>query len=94
MLHSHLPVTRIQDEWLWGWDETPGIVSVWAEASGRATVWRRDPVSRVLLREDEVFRPWVLLASLSDLQHLGARLRPESEGPVPGGVSFQELEGV
>jgi hypothetical protein len=24
----------VQDEWLWGWDSTPGIVSVWAEADG------------------------------------------------------------
>ncbi|HKO49812.1 MAG TPA: ribonuclease H-like domain-containing protein [Polyangiaceae bacterium] len=86
-------MTRIEDEWLWGWDQTPGIVSVWADAEGRATVWRRDPVSRVLLREEEVFRPWVLLASLVDLQHLGARLQPESEGPLPGCMSFQELEG-
>ena len=23
-----------QDEWLWGWDPTPGIVSVWAECPG------------------------------------------------------------
>ena len=35
----------IQDEWLWGWDPTPDIVSVWAEADGRAMVWRRTPVS-------------------------------------------------
>jgi DNA polymerase, archaea type len=86
-------VTRIQDEWLWGWDPTPGIVSVWADAEGRATVWRRDPVSRALLREEESFRPWVLLASLGDLQHLGARLRPESEKLAPGCVSFEELDG-
>ena len=25
-----------EDEWLWGWDPTPGIVSVWAERNGRA----------------------------------------------------------
>ena len=94
VLHSRPPVTRIEDEWLWGWDQTPGIVSVWADAAGRATVWRRDPVSRVLLREEEMFRPWVLLASLDDLQHLGTRLRPETEGPLAGCVTFQELEGV
>lgn len=94
MLRSQPPVTRIQDEWLWGWDQTPGIVSVWADAEGRATVWRRDPSSRVLLCEQEMFRPWVLLASLGDLQHLGTHLRPESAGPLPGGVTFQELEGV
>jgi DNA polymerase elongation subunit (family B) len=87
-------VTQIQDEWLWGWDRTPGIVSVWADSSGRATVWRREPESRALVREGEVFRPWVLLASLVDLQHLGPRLQPESAGHRPGGVSFQELEGA
>jgi len=47
-----------EDEWLWGWDETPGIVSVWAEADGRAVVWRR--VAGELVREEERFRPWVL----------------------------------
>src|ERR1022692_4104487 len=48
-----------EDEWLWGWDETPGIVSVWAEADGRALVWRR--VAGELVREEERFRPWVLV---------------------------------
>jgi DNA polymerase elongation subunit (family B) len=47
-----------EDEWLWGWDATPGIVSVWADADGRAVVWRR--VSGELVREEERFRPWVL----------------------------------
>ncbi|HEX2671539.1 MAG TPA: hypothetical protein VHM25_11740, partial [Polyangiaceae bacterium] len=86
--------TRIRDEWLWGWDRTPGIVSVWAGTDGRATVWRRDPESRALLREEAVFRPWLLLASLSDLQHLGSRLQPEHAQQRPDGVSFRELEGV
>ncbi len=48
-----------EEEWLWGWDPTPGIVSVWAETSGRAQVWRR--VDGVLRREVDTFRPWVLL---------------------------------
>src|SRR5580693_5307243 len=48
-----------EDEWLWGWDATPGIVSVWAEADGRAQIWRR--VGGELVREEERFRPWVLL---------------------------------
>lgn len=94
MLACQRPVTRIQDEWLWGWDETPGIVSVWADAEGHATVWRRDPQSRRLLCEQESFRPWLLLASLADLQHLGARLRPEHEAALhPGSFGFRELEG-
>lgn len=27
--------------WLWGWDPTPGIVSVWAGLDGQVSVWRR-----------------------------------------------------
>lgn len=93
VLASEPPVTPIQDEWLWGWDPTPGIVSVWADTTGRATVWRRDPESRALLLEEETFRPWILLASLVDLQHLGSRLQPEGEARRPGVVSYRELEG-
>jgi len=48
-----------EDEWLWGWDPTPGIVSVWADAGGRAIVWRR--LGGGLVREEHGFRPWVLL---------------------------------
>jgi DNA polymerase elongation subunit (family B) len=86
---AHTP----EDEWLWGWDDTPGIVSVWAEPDGRAFVWRRLPQSGSLVREDVRFRPWLLLASLEDLKHLGARLQPEHEGPAPHRVTWQELEG-
>src|SRR5690242_7913051 len=62
----------IEDEWLWGWDPMPGIVSIWADASGRALVWRRIPSSGDLVRETERFRPWMLLDSLADLQHVGS----------------------
>jgi len=100
-------VSAIEDEWLWGWDPTPGIVSVWAEPDGRAFVWRRStgeaeftgggresaPDRRPLVREDVRFRPWVLLASLRDLRHLGGRLSPERDGAARGRVTFQELEG-
>jgi DNA polymerase elongation subunit (family B) len=83
----------IEDEWLWGWDPTPGIISVWAEPDGRAFIWRRLPKTGELVREDVRFRPWVLLSSLDDLAHLGTRLRPESEGPAPNCVTWQELDG-
>jgi DNA polymerase I len=86
-------VTNPQQEWLWGWDKAPGIVSVWAEPDGRALVWRRDPASDILAREDVRFRPWLLLASLTDLRYLGARLRPESDDSDLQGVSYEELEG-
>jgi DNA polymerase I len=86
-------VRTTKEEWLWGWDDTPGIVSVWAEPDGRAFVWRRVGEARSLVREDERFRPWLLLASLDDLRHLGARLRPEHEGPAPRRVTYEELDG-
>jgi DNA polymerase, archaea type len=83
----------MQDEWLWGWDPTPGIVSVWAEPDGRAWVWRRLPASGELVCERERFRPWALLASLDDLQHLGERLVPETGTPSPHAVTYEELSG-
>jgi len=86
-------VSAAEDEWLWGWDETPGIVSVWAELDGRALVWRRLPGTLDLVREEAQFRPWMLLASLRDLRHLGGRLRPEADGPAPGRVTYRELSG-
>ena len=66
------------EEWLWGWDPTPGIVSVWAEANGRAVVWRRDPKTGVLVREDARFRPWLVLDRIVDLPGLAHR---ELDGP-------------
>ena len=89
-----------------GWDPTPGIVSVWADSRGRASVWRRLPDSGTLVREEARFRPWVLLDRLDDVRHLGAGLREEAgtDTPRPAaaspgreagspGVTFRELRG-
>ena len=84
------PPSAIADEWLWGWDPTPGIVSVWANGTGRATVWRR--LSGQLVREQQRFRPWLLLDRLDDLQHLGTRLQPT--GTDAADIWFRELEGT
>jgi DNA polymerase elongation subunit (family B) len=86
-------VTSIEDEWLWGWDPTPGIVSVWADPDGRAHVWRRVARTGQLVRDDVRFRPWLLLASLDDVAHLGERLRPERDGAAPHRVTYRELAG-
>jgi len=86
-----LAAPHTQDEWLWGWDPTPGIVSVWAEPDGRAFVWRRLESSGTLVREEERFRPWLLLSSLVDLEHLGASLGTESEARTP--YRYRELQG-
>lgn len=80
-----------QDEWLWGWDPTPGIVSVWAEPGGRALVWRRVP-DKGLVFERERFRPWLLLWSLDVLEHLRGELSREG---LDGRARFRwtELDG-
>jgi DNA polymerase, archaea type len=83
-----------EDEWLWGWDSTPGIVSVWAEADGRAVVWRRLPGALTLVREEARFRPWLLLDRLDDLEHLGARLVPEGDHAPAQAVTWRELDGT
>jgi DNA polymerase, archaea type len=71
----------IEDEWLWGWDPTPGIVSVWAEGDGRAFVWRRLPETGQLVREEARFRPWMLLDRVDDVKHAGPS------------VTYRDLEG-
>lgn len=78
-----------QDEWLWGWDPTPGIVSVWAEADGRAFAWRREGQTDTLVREEARLRPWLLLDRIDDLRHLGRRLG--LEGRAGADVWFREL---
>ncbi len=85
----------IEDEWLWGWDPTPGIVSVWAEGDGRAFIWRRLTETGALVREDARFRPWLLLDSLADLAHLGAELERErvDVSHANGHIRYRELDG-
>jgi DNA polymerase elongation subunit (family B) len=78
-------------EWLWGWDPTPGIVSVWANNGGEATVWRRIPETGLLVSESERFRPWLLLDRIDDLAHMGSRLAPD--GAAGALITYRELEG-
>ncbi len=65
-------IPPLADDWLFGWDPTPGIVSVWADRTGRALVWQRagDGVTCTRTR----FRPWLWAATLNDLAHLGPAL--------------------
>lgn len=82
-----------EDAWLFGWDDTPGIVSVWAEPDGRVCVYRRVPGTRALVEEMERFRPFLVLDSLEDLEHLGRSLVDERTRPSRG-FSCQMLEGT
>ena len=79
------------DAGLFGWDDTPGIVSVHATQEGRATLWRRLRGTRELIRETVRFRPWVLLAHLEDVAHLGAALGDGEASRAP--VRHRTLAG-
>lgn len=82
------------DEWVFGWDSLPGIVSIWASREGRALVWRRENEQVLCVRDS--FRPWLFATTLADLVHL----RP----PVPPApldarqdtslVSYHVLDGI
>ncbi len=80
----------IEDEVLFGWDPTPGIVSVWADHEGEALVWRR--VAGAVVLERDRYEPWLLAARLDDVRHLGPDLDaddPHSEAQV----RFRRLDG-
>jgi DNA polymerase I len=76
------------DEALFGWDPTPGIVSVWASRSGKAWVWQRMG-DRVRCTR-ETFRPLLFATTLNDLTHLGSALQPKPDEAV---VSYRVLDG-
>ncbi|HVZ41899.1 MAG TPA: DNA polymerase domain-containing protein [Candidatus Kapabacteria bacterium] len=75
------------DSWLFGWDPTPGIVSVWADRAGRALVWRRTEAGVLLSRER--FRPWLFAATLDDISQGGY----DANGTGRGGFGCRELDG-
>ena len=76
------------DEALFGWDATPGIVSVWASRSGKAWIWQRRGDHVRCTRE--TFRPWLFATTLDDLAHLGSALQPKPDEAM---VSYRELDG-
>jgi DNA polymerase, archaea type len=80
------------DESLFGWDPTPGIVSVWADREGQAIVWRR--IGEGVQWSRERFRPWLFATSLDDLAHRGPTLvAAESPDEVAPGITYRELDG-
>src|SRR6266852_7074969 len=77
---------------LFGWDETPGIVSVWASRAVQALVWRR--VGKQVVCEEERFRPWLFARTLDDLEHLGRSVQPATApNAETGAITFLELDG-
>jgi len=77
------------DEALFGWDPTPGIVSVWASRSGKAWIWQRMG-DRVRCTR-ETFRPWLFATTLDDLAHLSSALQSK---PDEAAVSYRVLDGA
>ncbi len=84
---------QAEDEYLFGWDATPGIVSVWASRDGRAVLWRRQG-ERVICTQER-FRPWLFAATLDDLARLGDALAPIDTDPAQKHtrVTYRELDG-
>jgi DNA polymerase I len=78
-MFSDASPAHAEDEYLFGWNTTPGIVSVWAHRDGRALIWRREG-ERITCTTDH-YHPWLLATSLDDLTHLGAALQPVREAP-------------
>jgi len=88
----HEPLSQTEDEYLFGWDPTPGIVSVWANREGQAIIWRR--VGEQIISTRERFRPWLFATSLHDLAQLGSR--PVRDFELTGDAAaftYRELDG-
>ena len=62
----------VLDPLIFGHDPTSGIVSVHADHTGQAWVWKREKETVAL--ERITFRPWIFARDLRDVEHLGSRL--------------------
>lgn len=88
--------TQSEDANLFGWDDTPGIVSVWAQRDGRALIWQR--INDQVRCSERWFRPWCFAAELDDVAHLGAALRPAGSHAIAASdesaqMTYRTLDG-
>lgn len=87
--------SRRENEWVFGWDPMPGIVSVWAQRDGHAIVWRREGARVLCIKE--TFRPWLFAATLDDLTHLGSALIASTPAELrtdTSQISYHPLDGL
>jgi len=85
--------TAVNDEWLFGWDPTPAIVSVWADRRGRALVWHRSG-DRVFCTEEQ-YRPWVLATTLDDIAMADSLVTSDPAGAGAGAqIQTSQLDGA
>jgi len=89
--NSEFTHSLIEDEYLFGWDPTPGIISVWANRDGQAVIWRREGERIICTRER--FHPWLFASTLDDLAHLGSALVSSIPGGNAASVTYRELDG-
>jgi len=90
--NSNAPYSSTEDEYLFGWDPTPGIVSVWANREGQAIIWRRE--GKQVISSKERFRPWLFATSLHDLTQPGLRLVRDFESTGDAAkFTYRELHG-
>ncbi len=88
----HESLSQTEDEYLFGWDPNPGIVSVWANREGQAIIWRRE--GKQVISSREHFRPWIFATSLLDLTQLESRLVREFELTGDSATfAYRELHG-
>ncbi|MBZ9753341.1 hypothetical protein K7W42_21125 [Deinococcus sp. HMF7604] len=83
-----MAATSALDPLVFGSDPTPGIVSVHADLSGRALIWRRDGTQVWLERAR--FRPWLYARDLADVEHLDSKL---ALGDDQAAFSAREVPG-
>jgi DNA polymerase I len=82
----------LDDEFLFGWNPAPGIVSVWADRSGTALLWHS--FGKRVTCTAERFRPWLVATTLEDLAHLRSSVLPASTfGSAPSTITYRELDG-
>ena len=90
--HQVMAASPADDEQLFGWNPTPGIVSVWAQRDGQALVWQR--VDGQIRCTAHRFRPWLFARTLDDLQHLGKNFQlAQAASASKAVVTYHELDG-